>query len=159
MFSLPFAFIMAVSGLWAPFWLPQLLGPRLGLATGILFALMALALAGGVAGPALRALREKDPALIIDARAITDNFHLHRHLPWGVIASAAVDLGEGGSLVLVLRPGARLPGGEVARARFWRRLFHGGDLSIPLAGLVYDQRRLREALKAHLALQASDKTR
>jgi hypothetical protein len=159
-FSLPFALVMAMSGLWALLWLPQALDGRLGWAAAILGALMCLALAGSVGWPALKALRERGPALVVDARGITDNFHLHAHLPWRVITSASVDLYKGGTLVLVLRPGSLLPGGEVVRARFWRRLFSGGDLSIPLRSLVYDHRRLTEALQAHLACRhASDEAR
>lgn len=162
MFSLPFAFVMAFSGLYSLLWLPQLLGPKLGWAMGLLGALTCLALAASLAVPAWKALRQTGPALVVDARGITDNFHLNTHLPWRVIASANVELYKGGALVLVLLPGARLPDGEVVRARFWRRLFSGGDLSIPLGSLAHNPRRLSEALQAHLAQQgrsASDKAR
>lgn len=150
---------MAFSGLYAPLWLPHVLGEKLGWAMGLLGALCCLALAASLAAPALKALRRQGPVLVVDAHGITDSFHLHTQLPWRVIASASVNLYKGGALVLVLRPGARLPDGEVVRARFWRRLFSGGDLSIPLRGLVYDPRRLRDALQAHLAQNGSDKAR
>lgn len=158
-FALPFAALMALGGPAMLLWLPSLLGAKLGIPLGIFFALASLALAGGIGGPALKALRQKGPALVIDARGITDNFHLNKHLPWQVIESACVDLGDGDTLVIVLRPGARLPGGAMVRAQFWRRLFSGGDLSIPLGGLVCNHHRLREVLQAHLACQASDKAR
>ena len=164
-FSLPFAFVVCLAGLSAPFLLPAMFGARLGLAMGIFFALMSLALAASVAGPALKALREQGPALVVDARGITDNFHLHVHLPWSAVQSATVDYGEGDSLMLTLRPGAQLPDGGVVQKSLWRRVrraFNGGDVRIPLGGLVYEHRRLRDALKAHLAHQAgsaSDKAR
>lgn len=151
LFSLPFAVFMAVAGLYALLWVPALLGGKQGMAVALFFTLTALALAGGVGAPAWRALRQKGPALVVDARGITDNFHLNAHLPWSAIASARVDYGKGNHLSLVLRPGARLPGGEIARARFWRRLFSGGDLRIPLGRLAHHPLRLQEALQGHLA--------
>ena len=81
-------------------------------------------------------------AMVRPCPCVTDNFHLNVDLPWSVIASANVDHGDGNDLMLVLRPGARLPSGGVVQQSFWRRL--------------------RDAPQAHLAHQArkaSDKAR
>lgn len=161
-FSLPFAFVMGFSGAIALLWMPQMLG-RLGIALGIPAALLCLALAVSIGGSALKALRHKGPALVIDERGITDSFHLNMHLPWSAIAAANIDHGDGRDLMVVLRAGARLPGGGVMpKPGFWRgmrRAFSGGDLRIPLGGLAYHPTRLREALKAHLAFKGSDEAR
>ncbi len=162
LFSLPLAVMVGGAGLSAPLLLPALFGPRAGLVMGLFFALLSLALAAGIGGSAWKALRERGPALVVDTRGITDNFHLNTHLPWNAIQSATVDYGDADSLMLTLHPGAQLPDGGVVHKGLWRsirRAFNGGDLRIPLGGLVYDHRRLRDALKAHLALQASDKAR
>lgn len=156
LFSLPFAVVLALGGLVSLAWLPQVLGARLGLTLAVLAVLASFALAAAIGRSAWQALSSTGPALVVDARGITDRFHLHTHLPWPVIESATVDHGEGNDLMLVLRPGTRLPqGGEVKPTllRRLRRLFSGGDVRIPLGGLVVDHRRLRDALKAHLALQ------
>jgi len=154
LFALPFAIVVAVSGVRCVWWLPQLLGPRAGSILGWLVALAAVAMAASVGREAWRSLTEPGPALILDARGITDQFHLHAHLPWSAVQAVKLEHGDGASLVLVLRPGAVLPSGHVVRPS-WRqqarRLVSGGDLTIPLGGLVYQPRRLRETLDAQLA--------
>jgi hypothetical protein len=152
LFTLPFAAVIALSGLAGLLWLPHLLGPRLGLAMSLLGALVMLALAASIGGGALQSLRLHGPALVVDAQGITDHFHLHAHLPWSDIESASLDVGDGNSLVLVLRPGVSLPGGGEVRPSMWRsakRFFNGGDVSIPLGRLAYHPHRLRQALEAH----------
>jgi len=50
--------------------------------------------------------------------------------------------------VLLLRAGASLPDGGVVSKTWLRRAgcpFNGGDLIIPLSGLIYHPKRLREA--------------
>lgn len=154
LFSLPFAVVIAFHGVLALRWLPAVLGPRPGLVVGALWAIAALALGGWIGRGAWKALTEPGPALVLDARGITDNFHLHAQVPWSAVQSFTLDHGDGNRLVLVLRPGAFLPDGRIVRntwTRAARRLVDGGDLAIPLGGLVYQPKRLRESLQAHLA--------
>ena len=154
LFSLPFALVLVASGLTGLRWLPLVLGNRPGWIVGALYALAAVALAMSIARSAWQALTAAGPALLVDTRGITDRFHLNTQVPWSAILATSLDYGDGNSLVLRLRPGATLPDGEVVRdtwGRAARRLFAGGDLTIPLGGLVYDHTQLREALAAHLA--------
>jgi hypothetical protein len=157
LFTLPFVAIMAVAGLMSVIWLPHLLGPRLGYATWVLFALFSVALAVTLGREALQALNSRGPALVVDAEGITDHFRLHTHVPWSVVESATIDGEDGNDLSLMLRPGTALPGGRQVKATFRRRMgrwFGRADLTIPLGGLVYNHRELRDALEAHLARQA-----
>ncbi|RTL43318.1 MAG: hypothetical protein EKK53_10480 [Burkholderiales bacterium] len=156
LFTLPFVVVMAVSGLMSVFWLPHLLGPRLGFTIGALFALLSVALAVSLGRDALQALNSRGPALVVDARGITDHFHLHTHVPWSEIESATIDGEDGTDLMLMLRPGTALPGGGIVKPTVRRQMgrwFGRADLRIPLGGLVYHHRQLEAALKAHLARQ------
>ena len=152
--SLPFTLVMAASGLYSLQLLPRLLGARPGIIIGGLAALVCVAMAITIARSAWHALTDAGPALLIDAHGITDRFHLNTHVPWSAIRSTSLDYGGGNSLVLNLRPGSTLANGETVRntwSRAANRLFNGGDLTIPLGGLVYDPSQLRETLAAHLA--------
>jgi hypothetical protein len=152
--ALPFTLVIAVSGLSGLRLLPRLLGDKAGWIIAALAALVCVGVAGSIARGAWRALTAAGPALLVDASGITDRFHLHTHLPWSAILSTSLDYGEGNNLTLRLRPGAIGADGQVVRntwGRAARRLLAGGDLTIPLGGLVYDYTQLREALAAHLA--------
>jgi hypothetical protein len=154
LFSLPFALVLVASGLTGLRWLPLVLGNRPGWIVGALYALAAVALALSIGRSAWQALTAAGPALLVDTRGITDRFHLHTQVPWSAILATSLDYGDGNSLVLRLRAGATLADGQVVRdtwGRAARRLLAGGDLTIPLGGLVYDHAQLREALAAHLA--------
>lgn len=156
LFTLPFVAIVGLSGLMSVIWLPHLLGPRLGYVTGALFALFSVALAFTLGREALQALNSRGPALVVDAEGITDRFHLHTHVPWSVVESATIDGEDGNDLSLMLRPGTALPRGGQVKPTLRRRMgrwFGRADLTIPLGGLVYNHRELRDALKAHLARQ------
>jgi hypothetical protein len=154
LFSLPFALVLAINAVLSLRWMPQLLGSRAGWIVGVLAALAGGALAISLGRSGWQALTDAGPALLVDARGITDRFHLHTHVPWGAIRSTSLSYGDGNSLVLTLRPGGMLANGEMVRdtwGRAARRLLNGGDLTIPLGGLVYDPLQLRETLAAHLA--------
>lgn len=156
LFTLPFAAVIGVSGPFSVIWLPQLFGPRLGLAMGALFALFSVALAVSLGRDALQALGSRGPALVVDDQGITDHFHLHTHVPWSAIESASIDGEDGNHLMLMLHPGTALPGGRLVKPTWQRRIgrwFGGADMRIPLAGIVYDRRQLSDALTSHLARQ------
>lgn len=158
-FSLPFALVVAVSGLGSLLWLPETLGllgfgRGVSLGVGAFACVFCLALAGSVANSALKCLRHEGPALVVDARGITDRFYLNASIAWRDIGSASVDDGDGDKLVLVLRAGALLPDGAVVRKTWPRRvgrLFSGGDVQVPLHGVIYQPKRLRDTLEWHLA--------
>lgn len=157
-FTLPFAAVLLLSGVISLPWLPALLGPRLGWPAAVLVCLTSAGIGLSIGGSAWRALRSRGPALIVDDRGITDRFHLNTFIPWSAVQSATIDHGDGNHLMLVLRPGARLPDGGRVQPSFWRgvrRLFSGGDVQIPLGSLAYNPNRLRAALQSHLAAQRS----
>lgn len=157
-FSLFFAIGFFVSGLGSLVFLPQVLellgfshGVSLGM--GALCSVFNLALAASLASSALKCLKHKGPALVVNGEGITDYFHLNAFIPWSDIESATLDYGDGNHLVLVLRAGAVSPKGDVVRKtwlRRTRRLFNGGDLSVPLHGVVYQHKRLNDALERYL---------
>ncbi len=154
-FALPFALVMAVSGIWSAVAVHVLLPGPLGIALALLSLLLSCSLAIMLGKGAWDSLAADGPALIVDARGITDHFHLNAFLPWSDIESASIDHGDGDSLTLTLRAGASLPDGRVVRRSFSRKLrraFNGGDLAIPLGPLSYQPRLLRNSLKYHLAL-------
>lgn len=160
-FTLPFAAVLLLSGLISLTWLPAWLGPRLGWPAAALGLLTCGCVGLSIGSSAWRALRSRGPALIVDDRGITDRFHLNTFIPWSAVQSATIDRGHGYHLILVLRPGASLPDGGRVQPTFWRqvrRLFSGGDVQIPLGGLVYNPNRLRAALQSHLADQRSRRT-
>lgn len=77
----------------------------------------------------------------------------HTCIPCSDIESASLNCGDGDSLVLVLRAGALLPGGTVVLKTWPRRvgrLFSGGDVHIPLHGLIYQPKRLRTTPRGNL---------
>lgn len=154
LFALPYSVVLAVGAVFAYQWLPMVLGARPGKIIGSIAALVCAAFAFTLARSAWRALTDAGPALRIDAQGITDRFHLNTHVPWTAIRNATLGYGDGDRLTLTLRPGARLADGQVFRSTWGgaaRRLLDGGDLSIPLGGLVYQHGQLRDTLAAHLA--------
>jgi hypothetical protein len=103
------------------------------------------------------ALTNKEPVLIVDARGITDYFHLNAFLPWSDMKSVSLDYGDGNCLSIVLRDGATTPDGtpvgqSVTRAI--KRAFTGSDLTIPLGSLTYNSNKLRELLKHYMKIRA-----
>jgi hypothetical protein len=95
------------------------------------------------------ALTDKEPALIVDSRGITDNFHLNAFVPWSDMKSASVEFGDGGCLSIVLRDGATAPSGKPVKpslARTLKRALTGSDLTIPLGSLSYNPTKLRALL-------------
>jgi hypothetical protein len=153
MLALPIAFVIAVSGIWFAFAAYQSFEGGLGIALSAL-GLLTGAGAISVGKACWDGVVQTAPALTVDARGITDAFHLRTFLPWSDIAAATVDYGDGDSLVISLREGAPLPSGKPVRpslSRLAKRAFNGGDLAIPLGSLRYDHRQLRASLKHYVA--------
>ena len=152
-FGLPFAFAVFSSG----FGFAALAHSQLPGTPGIVIAMLslfaALCIAISVGKSSWDALTEKEPALIVDSRGITDQFHLNAFLPWSDMQSVSVDYGDGHSLTIVLRAGAAVPGRKAVTPsipRMLRRAFTGGDLRIPLASLSYNHNQLRAVLKHNM---------
>jgi hypothetical protein len=102
------------------------------------------------------ALTDKEPALIVDSRGITDNFHLNAFLPWSAMKSASVEFGGGDCLFIVLRDGAMTPGGkpvEPGLGRTLKRALTGSDLTIPLGSLSYNPNKLRALLTHYMKVR------
>lgn len=153
-FTLPFALLLAVSGIWSAVFLYFALAGNLGLALALLSLFSSLCIAISLGSSAWKSLAEKGPVLIVDARGITDHFHLQTFFPWSDIATATIDYGDGDQLTLTLREGALLANGVRIRtglSRAVKRAFTGGDMAIPLASLRYNHHQLREALKYYLS--------
>jgi hypothetical protein len=105
-----------------------------GTAVAVLSLFGALCVAIPVGRSSWIALTNKEPALVVDARGITDHFHLKAFLPWSDVQSVSVDYGAGYNLTIVLRDGAAAPGGEPVQpsiTRTIKRAFTGADLTIP----------------------------
>ncbi|MFL6605615.1 MAG: hypothetical protein ACJ8R9_30360 [Steroidobacteraceae bacterium] len=117
-FGLPFAFVLFVSGIEFAWVAHYVLEGKLGMAIAMLTLFVTLCVAISVGRSSWNALAEKGPALIVDSRGITDQFHLNAFLPWSDVESASVDYGDEDSLTITLRAGALVPGsGEGRKAK------------------------------------------
>jgi hypothetical protein len=149
-FALPFAMMLLIGGILFAAIAHSHLEGNFGTAVAVLSLFSALCVAIPLGRSSWIALTNKEPALVVDSRGITDDFHLHAFLPWSDVQSASVDYGDGDRLTIVLRDGARAPGGkpvEPSITRTIKRAFTGADLTIPLGSLSYNPIKLRDLLK------------
>jgi len=93
-------------------------------------------------------VRWEGPALVLDARGVTDLWGGKPTIAWKSIAQVRLDLGDGDRMVVRLRDNRGL-GKAVAR------LFNGGDFSIYLGSLSVDYRLLQSTADAYIALAAA----
>lgn len=106
-----------------------------------------------------RAFIGKSPALLLDARGLTDVDRGIGPIPWSEIESIDLDYGDGDTMQVRFVPGSRYHGGRGKVLRSVKRAFNGGDLAIPLGGLVYEPRRLQRAVDHFLSQSRSGASR
>jgi hypothetical protein len=148
-FAVPFAVGLFISGIYFALIVYDNLPKNFAFAAAALTLFSALCVAIPVGRSAWIALTNKEPALIVDSRGITDQFHLNAFLPWSDLKSVSLEYGDGSSLAIVLRDGAKGSGGtpaEPSLTRTLKRAFTGADLTIPLGSLTYDPNKLRALL-------------
>jgi hypothetical protein len=148
-FALPFALVLLLGGFLSAGMAYEAFDGNLGIGIAGVCLFSALCVGIPVGRSAWIALTDKEPALIVDSRGITDNFHLHAFLPWSDMKSARVEFGGGDCLSIVLRDGATAPGGKPvgpSLTRTLKRAWTGSDLTIPLGSLSYNPNRLRALL-------------
>lgn len=153
-FVLPFAWLLALAGIFSALLAYKNLTGNPGLALALLALFSSLCIAIPLGSSAWKSLVEKGPALIVDAYGITDHFHLQTAFPWCDIAAATIDYGSGSHLILTLREGVLLANGVRIRkdlSRALKRAFTGGDTAIPLGSLRCNHYHLRNALKYYLS--------
>lgn len=153
MLALPFALVVAASGLWF-----AILGYFSfdGVPGGALIVVGVIGFLGAssVVRHSWQGVAQTDPVLVLDADGITDDFHHNMFVSWSDIQSATIDYGDGDSLVITLRQGASFPNGKVVHRSFTRmakHAFNGGDLAIPLGSLSVDYRKLKRSLQYYVA--------
>jgi hypothetical protein len=154
-FGLPFSLVMSISGILGAVLARSQLDGNFGIAVAVLSLFGALCVAIPVGRSSWIALTNKEPALVVDSRGITDHFHLNAFLPWSDVQSVSLDYGDGNALTIVLRDGARTPGGksvEPSLTRTFKRAFTGADLTIPLGSLSYNPNKLRDLLTYYTRL-------
>jgi hypothetical protein len=147
--TLPFAIVLLIAGIASAVIAYSNFEGRFGIAVAGLALFGALCVAIPVGRSSWIALTDKEPVLIVDSTGITDHFHLNAFLPWSDIKSVSLEYGDGNSLSIVLRDGARGSGGkpvEPSIARTLKRAFTGSDLTIPLGSLTYNPNKLRDLL-------------
>jgi hypothetical protein len=145
-FALPFSIMLLIGGIWAAVIVRSQLEGNFGIAVAAFSLFSALYIGIPLGRSSWIALTNKEPALVVDSRGIADHFHLDVFLPWGNVQSVGFD---GDSLTIVLRDGAKTPGGkpvEPGMTRTLKRAITGGDLTIPLAKLSYNPYKLRDLL-------------
>lgn len=97
-----------------------------------------------------RAFTSTSPALLLDDRGLTDVDRGIGPIPWHEIEAIDLGSGDGDTMQVRFVPGSRYHGGSRTMLRSVKRAFKGGDLAIPLGGLVYDPRRLKRAVDHYL---------
>jgi hypothetical protein len=153
--ALPFSIMLLIGGTWTAVIARAQIEGNFGNAVAAFFLFTVLCVGISLGRSSWIALTNKEPALVVDSRGIADHFHLNVFLPWGDVQTVGVD---GNSLTIVLRDGARKPGGkpvEPGMTRTLKRAFTGGDLTIPLASLSYNPYKLRDLLKYYTRKHSS----
>jgi hypothetical protein len=140
--TLPFAIVLLIAGIASALIAYSNFEGRFGIAVAGLALFGALCVAIPVGRSSWIALTDKEPVLIVDSTGITDHFHLNAFLPWSDIKSVSLEYGDGNSLSIVLRDGARGSGGKPVEPSIAR------TLKIPTSSAICS-RTTRKRARAH----------
>lgn len=144
-FSLPLVLMMGIVGIYSVYLM--FTGDRLVMMFAGCGAFVAFCVGGTFGKSVLEALRNKEPAVIIDARGLSDFRGSVGLIPWHEIASAR--LGDDEQVILI-NFGNQADQSRRRLTSTARRLFSGADCTVALGGLSYNFRELEKSLAEHL---------
>jgi hypothetical protein len=147
-FSLPFGVLCCASGAVMGLALLGISHAPMALLMAAIAALFGLAFGMMLIQGALRALRQREPALTMDAEGILYVGKEQLFIPWTAIERVALNEGEGDSMGIWLDTGERRPTAMKRLGRGLQKAFGNADHNIYLGDLVYRLKELEQAVDA-----------